>query len=225
MTEQTAEKRPWYNEQNFRFGTLLLTIILMSLLTRFNGCDKGGVVQDILNDPSVAGLAGQNRAIQSSLAKLDQIESVVKANQAAIARVQADTTQIKGLIDHAPHAIYRFDPKKQEEVDAAALGRLQAAVQAGAQMSVVHRPAEGAGRTRTLQCATAAVDANDSVLCFGPVLPANSELPDGRRYQEVLRHDGTITLAHWNADGSNVQGARELDKRASVWVAALPYPE
>ncbi len=222
MTEQTPEKRPWYNEQNFRFGTLLLTIIFMSLLTRFNGCDKGHVVQDILNDPSVANLSGQNL---DALTKLEAIESTVKANKAAIARVQADTTLIKGLIDHAPHAIYRFDPKKQEEVLAEELGKLQAAVHAGADISVVHRPAEGAGRIMTLQCATTAVDTNDNVLCMGPVLPSNSELPDGRRYQEVLRHDGTLTLAHWNANGANVQGSRELDKRASVWVAALPYPQ
>ena len=223
-------KTPWYTATNVRFGTILLAIILSALLTRFNGCDKGQIARSILNDPAISELAPHHEQLQSSVARLEgQVSALSSSLDKALqnqkrmqAGLRAIGDQTTLLVEHSARVVYRFDPHAQEEPDPARLGRLQGLVQAGASLQVVHRPAEGSGRSVALDCATAAVDTNGNVLCQGAVVPANSELPDGRRYQEVLRHDGTLTLAHWNADGSNVQGARELGKRAAIWIAATP---
>lgn len=229
MSEPTP-KTPWYTAENVRFGTILLAILFAALLTRFNGCDKGQIAQSILTDPAIAELAPGQKELKASLSrvqgqvtdlsgKLDTALANQQRMAATLAAVQKDTS---ALVDHSPHVVYTFDPHTQEEPDPAGLGRLQGLVQGGANLSVVHKPAEGSGRSVVLDCVTAAVDTNGNVLCQGAMVSANSELPDGRRYQEVLRHDGTLTLAHWNADGSNVQGARELGKRHSIWIAARP---
>ncbi len=223
MSEETPGKTPWYTAENVRFGTILLAILLSALLTRVNGCDKGQIARSILGDPSVSSLAPGQKAMQGQLSsisgRVDQVAQAQAAIQAGVTSISGQTT---ALVQHSAHVVFEFDPHAQDEPDPAALGRLQGLVQGGAVLSVVHRPAEGSGRSVAMACMSSAVDTNGNVLCQGPVVPANGELPDGRRYQEVLRHDGTLTLAHWNADGSNVQGARELGKRAAVWIAATP---
>lgn len=216
-------KAPWYTASNVRFGTILLAVFLSALLTRFNGCDKGQIARSILNDPAVASLAPSQARLQADVSRisadLKQSLETQKRMEATLAQVHAQT---RSLVEHSARVVYRFDPQALAEPDPALLARLVGLVQGGASLQVVHRPSEGSGRAVALDCAAAAVDTNGNVLCQGPVVPANSELPDGRRYQEVLRHDGTLTLAHWNADGSNVQGARELGKRAAIWIAATP---
>ena len=216
--------RPLLHPTNLRFGLMLLVIILVGFATRLNACDYRTIAKRVIEDPAVgtlktdvAGVGGRVDAVAAQARGLSASHEQLAAGVAAL-QASVDT-----LIAHSPRTIYRYNPDTQKSPDAAQLKALRAAVAAGAKISVTHRPAEGIGRVISVRCAFVGLDANGNVQCMSAVLAANSELPDGRRYQEILTHDGTRVLAHWNADGTNIQGEREVEKRETHWTAELPF--
>jgi hypothetical protein len=216
MTEEVPSSplRRWLAQpNNKRLLQIVGAVLVIALVTRFNGCDRKRVVRDVMKQmaPDIAGISE----------KLDAIETLDKNTLEVLRGVDMRTT---ALYDTTLRPIYRFDPRKQEKPDALSLNRLREAATAGAELRVVHQAAEGVSELVVIDCITVRVDENGNILCTSPVIPANLSLPDGRAYQETIRQDGTLTYAHWNADGSNVQAGRELGKYTSIWLARLPLP-
>ncbi len=217
MDEGTPTKRPLMHPTNIRFGVMLAVIVLVGFATRLNACDYRTIAERVIEDPAVGTLKGDVAAVSAQADGLAAAQQRISGTTSEIQRAVAD------LRAHAPTTIYRYNPDKEKAPNPAQLKALRDAVTAGARVSVTHRPAEGIGRTISVTCAFVGLDANGNVQCMSAVLAANSELPDGRRYQEILSHDGTRVLAHWNADGSNIQGEREVEKREVHWTVQLPY--
>ncbi len=217
MAEETKTKRPLMHPTNIRFATMLLVIVLVGFGTRLNSCDYRTIAERVIQDPAVGTLKAD---VGGVAAQAQGLNAGQQRMNSALSDVQRALDDLRA---HAPTIIYRYNPDKEKAPNPAQLKALRAAVAAGARISVVHRPAEGIGRTISVECAFVGLDANGNVQCMSAVLAANSELPDGRRYQEILSHDGTRVLAHWNADGSNIQGEREVEKRETHWTAQMPY--
>lgn len=210
-------KRPWNHPTNQRFGVMLAVIVLVGLGTRLNACDYRTIAKQVVDDPAVGTLRGDVGRVQGTS---DAISAKTLELAASLARVEAELADMKA---HSHRTVYRFNPHSDKTPDPAQLKTLRAAVQAGSRVRVTHKPAEGVGRTISVECEFVGLDANGNVQCMSGVLAANAELPDGRRYQEILTHNGTRVLAHWNADGTNIQGEREVEKRETHWSVQLPY--
>ena len=196
---------------------MLLVIVLVGFGTRLNACDYKTIAKRVLEDPSVATLKSDIGGLGG---RVDAVAGQVQAVSGAVDTVRRS---VDTLVAHAPKTVYRYNPDTEKAPNPAQLQALRDAVTAGALIRVTHKPAEGIGRIISVSCAFVGLDANGNVQCMSAVLAANSELPDGRRYQEILTHDGTRVLAHWNADGTNVQGEREVEKRETHWTVQLPF--
>jgi hypothetical protein len=190
-----------------RFLALLGGVLVIALLTRFNGCDRASVVGELARS-----LAATDASVQ---AMRSEIAAVAVSAQSADARL--------GQILAAEHrVVYAFDPRRDDHPDGEQLAVLRSYVKAGAEVRVVSRPAIGGSSVDNLACIAAHVDDSGNVYCTGPERPSNLLLPDGRRYQETIRHDGSIFFTHWDATGSNVQGQREMGQWATTWLVRGP---
>lgn len=207
---QRAFPRPWHHPVNQRFGALVLAVLAVALVTRFNACDRRGVVQ------------GVSRELAATEASVGALRGDLATLGSAVATVDSRLVTLQQM-EH--RVIYRHDPRRQDKPDAIALEALRDLVRAGAELRVVLRPAMGQGEVTNIFCVASRLDENGNVLCTGPERPSNLMLPDGRRYQETIRHDGTLTFAHWDATGGNVQGQREIGQWATVWLARGPLSE
>jgi|GEM_PF-1776977 len=207
--------------QNLRVAGILGALLLICLVTRINGCDYKGIADAVVHHEDLDGIkADVNNGVTSIEARLERLE---QAQQAHIASTAMANGKLDELIGHSSTVVYAFHPKREVEPNKARLRALQDAVRAGAKVRVLHTPAAGNGRTTTVDCVYTAADENGAVICMSPVLAANTDLADGRRYQEVIRHDGTLTMTHWGADGSNVQGAKLVQERATTWMVEMPF--
>lgn len=224
MTNLETPKRPFMHPTNIRFAVMLLVIILVGFGTRLNGCDYTTIAERVIQDPAVGTLKADVASVGGKVAGVAaQAEGLASGQQRIDGAISALQRSVDDLKAHSPRMIYRYNPDTEKSPNPGQIKALRDAVTAGAKVSVMHRPAEGIGRTIVVECAFVGLDANGNVQCMSAVLAANSELPDGRRYQEILTHDGTRVLAHWNADGSNVQGEREVEKRETHWTVQLPF--
>ena len=210
-----------WTRPNQRILGLLAALLLLNLVTRVNGCDYRGIADAVVHHEEMDGIRNDVRTgNQDILARLQRLE---QAQTAHIASTAAANGKLDELIGHSSTAIYSFHPKREMEPDRAKLRALQDAIKAGAKVRVTHTAAAGNGRSVTVDCVYTAADENGAVICMSPVLAANTDLADGRRYQEVIRHDGTITMTHWGANGENVQGAKLVQERTTTWMVEMPF--
>ena len=183
-------------------------------------CSQSAIVKDIIGSPALTRLP-------SDIAQTRKDIEDLKAAQAALkTELQAMDSKIDGKLNRLMamelRVVYSHDPAVLAEPDPKRLETLRGLVGQGAEIRVTFRPVNAEGPIRVSDCAAVTVDENGGVLCNGPILAANVSLPDGRRYQETIRHDGTVILAHWDADGGNVQGAKEQARYAVTWLARGP---
>jgi hypothetical protein len=217
-------------DEHSRFWIFLVAVAVIGFAFRINSCDERRIASSVLEDPRISELIPRNDDLARRLEALDQLPSMAsKVDQVStrqdqtLTELRATKAMLQQVIDHSWTRTYSYDPAKEEEPSAAMLASLLGAVRAGAEVMVVHGPADGGGRLVSTHCFGLTIDTSENVICMGTVVPANMELPDGRRYQETLRHDGTISFSHWNADGSNVQGASQPEKRESTWYVRRPF--
>ncbi len=220
-----------------RFWVLVVLIPLAALLTRINACDERQIASSVLEDPRISELIPRNDDLSRRLEALDQLPTVLskidgvdgKADQLAgkqdqiLAELRTTRSLVQQVIEHSWTRTYTFDPASEGEPSPARLGALRAAVRSGAEVMVVHGSVDAGARLVSTRCHSVTIDTSENVLCMGAVVPANLELPDGRRYQETLRHDGTLTFSHWNADGTNVQGGSHGERQRSIWFVRKPF--
>ena len=204
-----AFPRPWNHPLNVRFIALVICGILVAYATRFNGCDRDSIVRAIFKNPQVGQTVDGVSAIQAELASV----------AASVAATDAKLSQILAM-EH--RVVYTFDPRREHHPDPTMLELLRALAKAGAEFRVVLQPAIGTGLVENITCVSVRIDESANVTCTGPERPSNLMLPDGRRYQETIRHDGSMFFAHWDASGSNVQGQREMGQWSTVWLARGP---
>jgi hypothetical protein len=213
-TPEPASKRPFLHPTNIRFGVLVVTIAMVVFVS--NMCSQAATVRGVIGSDAISRLPGD-------VAKVDRgVQEVSGAVARISSQVQTLDNQVDRLVAMEHRPVYRHDPGVSAEPDGATLDVLRSLVADGAEVRVVHRPVGAKGPVRTFDCALITVDENGSVLCTGPVVAANLSLPDGRRYQETVRHDGTVTLAHWDSNGGNVQGQKEIARYAVVFLARGP---
>ena len=232
------EKGPGFQfNEHSRFWIFLVAVAVIGFVFRINSCDERQIASSVLEDPRISELIPRNDDLARRLEALDQLPSVAsKVDQVAskvdgvsskqdqtLAELRATKAMLQQVIDHSWTRTYSYDPSDEEEPSPSTLASLRSAVRGGAEVMVVHGPADGGGRLVSTRCFGLTIDTSENVICMGTVVPANMELPDGRRYQETLRHDGTISFSHWNADGSNVQGATQPEKRESTWYVRRPF--
>lgn len=206
MTTET-NRRPLLHPTNVRFAVMVLLIAVV--VFGANMCSQSLIVNGVVGSEPITRLPDDLGAIQRGVSAVD---TSVKRVDREVARIAAQE----------PHVVYSYDPGKQSEPPARDLERLRNLVATGASLRVVRRPVGAKGPITNIFCAAAIVDENGSVLCTSEVLPANLVLPDGRRYQETVRHDGTVLFAHWDANGGNVQGNREIARYVVTWLANGP---
>lgn len=220
-----------------RFWVLVVLIPLMALLTRINACDERQIASSVLEDPRISELIPRNDDLARRLEALDQlptvlskidevdgkVERVSSKQDQTLSELRTTKAMVQQLIEHSWTRTYSYDPSVEEEPQPSTLAGLRTAVRGGAEVMVVHGPVDGGEKLVSTRCQGVTIDTSENVLCMAAVIPANLELPDGRRYQETLRHDGTLTYAHWNADGSNVQGGSDGRRKRSVWYVRRPF--
>ena len=220
---------PLFSEDT-RFWLMCGLIVLTGFATRIQACDERQIASAVLEDPRISELIPRNDDLARRLEALDQLEPLkgqIDRLQGSQDRLQSQLSSqqqlIQQLIDHSWTKIYTFDPSNDAEPDPGPLTRLRKAVRDGAELLVVHSTADGAGGLVSYPCVEVTIDTNENVLCIATVIPAALSLPDGRRYQSTLRHDGTILFSHWNADGTNIQTSTLLVRRSSAWFVRLPF--
>lgn len=190
-------------------------------------CSQSAIVKDIIGSPELTRLPDDIAQTRKDIEDLKEAQAALKTELGgAVARVGQQVQAVDGkltrLMAMELRVVYSHDPAVLQEPDPKQLDTLRRLVGEGAVMRVSFRPVNAEGPVRVTDCLAVTVDENGGVLCNGPILAANVSLPDGRRYQETIRHDGTITFAHWDAGGGNVQGSRELARYAVVWLARGP---
>lgn len=212
--ETTTPKRRGPNRETLKIAGLLGAIALIGVFTRTNGCDYRAIAEAVVHHPDLDGIK----------ASLTQGQSGMQASLSSIQSLQREhAANTRALLEHAPTVVYRFNPAKEDDPNNGQLRVLRDAVEAGARVRVLHRPARGPGRVAVVDCVYVTVDPNGAILCTSAVSTAATDLPDGRRYQEVIRHDGTLTLSHWASDGTNVQGATMARERDTTWIVERPF--
>ncbi len=194
-------------------------------------CSQSAIVKNIIGSPALTRLPSDIAQTRKDIEDLKAAQTALKTELGgAVARVgqqvQAMDSKIDGKLNRLMamelRVVYSHDPAVLSEPDPKRLETLRGLVGQGAEIRVTFRPVNAEGPIRVSDCAAVTVDENGGVLCNGPILAANVSLPDGRRYQETIRHDGTVILAHWDADGGNVQGAKEQARYAVTWLARGP---
>ncbi|MCO4771525.1 MAG: hypothetical protein KDA24_15945 [Deltaproteobacteria bacterium] len=214
MTADSQPKRPLMHPTNVRFVVMVVLIALVVFVS--NMCSQSATVRGVVGADAITRLPSDVAQVKASVEALDSAISRVSSQVVAL------DGQVKRLTSMEQRVVYTHDPAVSPEPDGAALDVLRNLVAAGAEIRVVHRPEGAKGPVKNFVCANATVDENGSVLCTGPVIAANMSLPDGRRYQETVRHDGTVLLAHWDANGGNVQGSKEIARYAVTFLARGP---
>jgi len=209
-----APKRPLMHPTNVRFAVMLLLIFIVVLGA--NMCSGSATVRGVVGDASITRLPGDVAQVKTS------VESMRGALQNISNQVSGVDGQVRRLTAMEQRVVYSHDPGVTADPDRASLDALRNLVAAGAEIRVVHRPVGAKSPIKNYVCANVTVDENGSVLCTGPVIAANMTLPDGRRYQETVRHDGTVLLSHWDANGGNVQGQKEIARYAVTFLARGP---
>lgn len=212
---------PLTRPENLRIIGLVLTIALIALVTRINGCDMDRMATKVAALDDVANI--KQTVVGSSQAIKNKLEGVAGVQNGHVASTANANSKLDAIIAHSPTVVFKYNPKSGNEPPTGQLRALTDAVTRGASMRVVHSPSRGPGRTAVVECVFVTVDPNGSVNCIGPVVAASTDIADGRRYQETIRHDGTLTISHWNADGGNVQGATLSRERTTSWIATLPF--
>jgi hypothetical protein len=214
MMSETTPKRPLLHPTNVRFVVMVVLIAFVVFVS--NMCSQSATIRGIINDGAITRLPSDVAQVRTDVQTLNGAISRVGS------QVQAVDGKVQRLISMEHRVVYTHDPGISPEPDGASLDVLRGLVAAGAEVRVVHRPVGAKGPVRTFDCALITVDENGSVLCTGPVVAANMTLPDGRRYQETVRHDGTVLLAHWDRNGGNVQGQKEVARYAVAFLARGP---
>lgn len=214
MMSETTPKRPLLHPTNVRFVVMVVLIAFVVFVS--NMCSQSATIRGIINDGAITRLPSDVAQVRTDVQTLSGAISRVGS------QVQAVDGKVQRLISMEHRVVYTHDPGISPEPDGASLDVLRGLVAAGAEVRVVHRPVGAKGPVRTFDCALITVDENGSVLCTGPVVAANMTLPDGRRYQETVRHDGTVLLAHWDSNGGNVQGQKEVARYAVAFLARGP---
>ena len=220
-----SARRPLLHPTNIRFAVMIVLIALVVFGT--NVCSQSAIVRNIIGSPALTRLPDDIAKTRKDIEDLKRAQAALKSELGdAVTRVGQQVAALDGkvgrLLAMEQRVVYAHDPAVLAEPDPATLANLRSLVGRGAEIRVTFRPINGEGPVRATDCAAVTVDENGSVLCNGPIVSANVSLPDGRRYQETIRHDGTVILAHWDANGGNVQGARELARYAVTWLARGP---
>ncbi len=218
-------KRPLLHPTNVRFLVMIVLIAVVVFATSV--CSQSAIVKNIIGSPALTRLPDDIAQTRKDIEDLKAAQAALKTELGgAVARVGQQVAAVDGKLNRLMamelRVVYSHDPTVQAEPDPARLEALRALVAAGAEIRVSFRPVNAEGPLRVTDCVAVTVDENGGVLCAGPILAANVSLPDGRRYQETVRHDGTVIFAHWDAGGGNVQGARELARYAVTWLARGP---
>ena len=209
-----SSPRALLHPTNVRFAVMVL--IISVVVFGSNLCAQSSIVRGIVGSSALTRLpddiAGVGRAVAAVAATAERLSQQEQQIDGKLSRILAMETRV----------VYTHDPSKQMEPDPQSLEQLRGLVLAGAEIRVVHRPVNAEGPVRSVLCADVIVDENGGILCTTPVLAANLTLPDGRRYQETIRHDGTMIYAHWDATGANVQGGKQIGAYVSTWLARGP---
>jgi len=213
MTTETP-RRPLLHPTNVRFVVMVVIIALVVFVTSV--CSQSATVRGVTGSESITRLPADVARVSRD------VETVGESVSRVSSQVKTVENQVKRLTGMEHRVVYTHDPAVSAEPDGGALDVLRGLVSAGAEIRVVHRPAGAKGPVRNFECALITVDENGSVLCTAPVVAANMTLPDGRRYQETVRHDGTVLLAHWDSNGGNVQGQKEVARYAVAFLARGP---
>ena len=232
------EKGPGFQfNEHSRFWIFLVAVAVIGFVFRINSCDERQIASSVLEDPRISELIPRNDDLARRLEALDQlptvlskidevdgkVERVSSKQDQTLSELRTTKAMVQQLIEHSWTRTYSYDPSVEEEPQPSTLAGLRTAVRGGAEVMVVHGPVDGGEKLVSTRCQGVTIDTSENVLCMAAVIPANLELPDGRRYQETLRHDGTLTYAHWNADGSNVQGGSDGRRKRSVWYVRRPF--
>ncbi len=213
MTDSPS-KRPLLHPTNIRFVVLVLIVALVVFTS--NMCSQSATIRGVVGDSAITRLPSDVASVKQS------VETLTGSIQQVGSQVSAVDREVKRLTGMEQRVVYKHDPALSSEPDGAMLDQLRILVSAGAEIRVVHRPVGAKGPVKNYVCANVTVDENGSVLCTGPVIAANMTLPDGRRYQETIRHDGTVLLSHWDSTGENVQGQKEIARYALTFLARGP---
>lgn len=218
-------KRPLLHPTNVRFAVMIVLIAIVVFAASV--CSQTAIVGKITGSPALTRLPGDIAQIRKDIEDLKRSQAAMKTELGgAVSRVGQQVQTLDGKVNRLMamelRVIYAHDPIVHKEPDPAKLEALRKLVGQGAEIRVTFRPVNAEGPVRVTDCAAVTVDENGGVLCNGPILSANVSLPDGRRYQETIRHDGTVILAHWDANGGNVQGAKEIARYAVTWLARGP---
>lgn len=218
-------KRPLLHPTNVRFAVMIVLIAVVVFAS--NVCSQSAIVKNIIGSPALTRLPDDIAQTRKDIEDLKRAQAAMKTELGgAVSRVgqqvQALDGKVARLMAMELRVVYSHDPALHSEPNPAQIDALRALVGKGASIRVTFRPVNAEGPVRVTDCSAVTVDENGGVLCNGPILAANVSLPDGRRYQETIRHDGTVILAHWDANGGNVQGAKELARYAVTFLARGP---